>query len=1051
MPTPTELEILIKIRDELSGLQRSQEAFRDMRKEAMSMDNMLATGAGIGGGIALFNTAVQALKRSLMDTLDVGVNFNQNLQGAAIGIAAVLRQFDDAGKFKTFGAAMTASADAIDLLKEKALVSPASFQELVQAFQGTVGAMMAAGIPLQRQVDLIVNMSQALSGLGIRSEQILQETRALITGNINADAAAAKILGISAADIAGAKEQGQLYEFLAGKIAAFAEAADVASGTLQQLKSNFGDAFEQQAAKQTEALTAAMAELYGQLGEFVGTDDFGAFLKLLADGATKLTGDLTSLVGWVDENAQAIKTLGEIVIWTASAMTGLKLLGKVAAGGGIWAKALSGTQLKNALRDFPTLFASAMTMALARGKAVMASGGAGLGKALGKSIATPMGAAIVVAIGAAVIEGVKNYKLAQDTATNARRDQDILTAQGVRDAIANARTEQEIEATRRQALVQRNAMQTRFAAAQATGDEQEMAHLNTLVGLYDQLAQFDTARSAEIIAQNRALDEQAAIAAQIKQADDALIKARDNMVSNAGAAAGANAKARFDAMDPEAQRRELQRQQDAAQAAYDSRPGYRDLIRWGRVPKNEIQAEQDKARIAAKERELQLEADLLVARKRLADFDEAVAAEREKEAKQAEERAADELRELEQQQRARIDAQLIEQQAAVDQLAYERERAGDIADVATRRSVELSLIGQQRVALERIVELQRELVALANDPVAKANAEAALAGARRTLGSLGAGTVTPQSRAERSVANFDRYQNGQASDGTAALGVGESFGVGAMDWVTSLGSAGEQIAGTLQGTIGTAVDGISQGIHGWMSGTSDFGDALLDIGDSVLSQLIDMVVQMGVQWVLTGSVAKATMTGLSALGSMLRGKETAETLAAESAKAPALQANAAAASASSFGLSAVIGLALLAALLAAFTFRERGGDMQAGRPYIVGERRAEVFVPDQPGTMHPSVDDYVARYGSGQNLAASLDVPGMPTSSPMGAGAAGAAAALAAGMAAAAGAGRQGDRPMNVAFFGDNMQAAKDWAESQEGDAWFYDTMRRKMSEFVPR
>jgi hypothetical protein len=35
--------------------------------------------------------------------------------------------------------------------------------------------------------------------------------------------------------------------------------------------------------------------------------------------------------------------------------------------------------------------------------------------------------------------------------------------------------------------------------------------------------------------------------------------------------------------------------------------------------------------------------------------------------------------------------------------------------------------------------------------------------------------------------------------------------------------------------------------------------------------------------------------------------------------------------------------------------RERGGPVQAGQPYIVGERRAELFVPGQSGTILPSV------------------------------------------------------------------------------------------------
>jgi len=79
---------------------------------------------------------------------------------------------------------MKDSASAISLLKAKAMESPATFEQLVSAFQGISGAAAAAKIPLTQQVDLVVLMSQALAGLGIQSEQIMQESRALLTGNI---------------------------------------------------------------------------------------------------------------------------------------------------------------------------------------------------------------------------------------------------------------------------------------------------------------------------------------------------------------------------------------------------------------------------------------------------------------------------------------------------------------------------------------------------------------------------------------------------------------------------------------------------------------------------------------------------------------------------------------------------------------------------------------------------------------------------------------------------------------------------------------------------
>lgn len=44
--------------------------------------------------------------------------------------------------------------------------------------------------------------------------------------------------------------------------------------------------------------------------------------------------------------------------------------------------------------------------------------------------------------------------------------------------------------------------------------------------------------------------------------------------------------------------------------------------------------------------------------------------------------------------------------------------------------------------------------------------------------------------------------------------------------------------------------------------------------------------------------------------------------------------------------------------------RERGGPVQAGKAYIVGEKRPELFVPNQSGTIVPRVPDLVAPQSS---------------------------------------------------------------------------------------
>jgi hypothetical protein len=210
-----------------------------------------------------------------------------------------------------------------------------------------------------------------------------------------------------------------------------------------------------------------------------------------------------------------------------------------------------------------------------------------------------------------------------------------------------------------------------------------------------------------------------------------------------------------------------------------------------------------------------------------------------------------------------------------------------------------------------------------------------------------------------------RLTGGRSADGGTGGAAGGEGGVqftalqaGAMQWVTSLGSQGQQVANALQNSIGATVHSISEGIYGWVTGTQSWADTLRGLGQNLLQTFLDTIVQMGVQWVINSALAKGSLISTFLVAAGLRKAETADVIANETAKAPALQTNAASASVSSFGLAAVMGIAALLAVMAAFGgFRESGGDVRAGRAYVVGEKRPEVFVPDENGTIIPSLDN----------------------------------------------------------------------------------------------
>lgn len=67
-----------------------------------------------------------------------------------------------------------------------------------------------------------------------------------------------------------------------------------------------------------------------------------------------------------------------------------------------------------------------------------------------------------------------------------------------------------------------------------------------------------------------------------------------------------------------------------------------------------------------------------------------------------------------------------------------------------------------------------------------------------------------------------------------------------------------------------------------------------------------------------------------------------------------------------------VGGSFISGLFKMFGFRENGGDVTAGQPYIVGEKRAEVFIPKTNGTIIPSLQEAGGMMSSNNNIQLSV-------------------------------------------------------------------------------
>lgn len=299
---PSQLDVLIDIRARVQNLEAANSLLLNAQQRAQKFTDSIKAGAGIdlGGKLTAGLARVPAF---FADAVKDGVRFNATVETAQIGVAAILKQFKPA-EFRTFQDAMAASAGAIDLLKQKATESPATFEALVSTFQSLAGPAFAANIPLQKQVDLVVLLSQALSGLGIASEQLTQESRALLTGDIGPDAQAARILGITREQIEQAKGSGQLVQFLETRLRSFGEAGKVGAASLNTQLANLQDNLTQLKGLATEAIFGAVREDIGALNALLGSGEtkanvkgFAMLFKEVVDQAQALPGRLRDAQG----------------------------------------------------------------------------------------------------------------------------------------------------------------------------------------------------------------------------------------------------------------------------------------------------------------------------------------------------------------------------------------------------------------------------------------------------------------------------------------------------------------------------------------------------------------------------------------------------------------------------------------------------------------------------------------------------------------------------------------------------------------------------------
>lgn len=152
---------------------------------------------------------------------------------------------------------------------------------------------------------------------------------------------------------------------------------------------------------------------------------------------------------------------------------------------------------------------------------------------------------------------------------------------------------------------------------------------------------------------------------------------------------------------------------------------------------------------------------------------------------------------------------------------------------------------------------------------------------------------------------------------------------------------------TLNQALAASLDALgnnaSSALSGIITGTQSASDAMRSLASSVVNQLVNSFVQMGIQWVKSAIMGQAAQTSAIATVSSVQnaavGTQLAVSTGAAAATTAAWTPAAIMASIASMGTAAKIGLAAVAALgVAAIAGkRKNGGPVTAGSMYQVGE------------------------------------------------------------------------------------------------------------------
>ncbi len=253
--------VKITLIDEMSRSLKNIQTGTDRLSNSFS--SLTRAGAQFAAGFASVERALAMFGSSV----EAGYNLGIKMETAQMSISGVLLSMT---KLKDrnleWNEAMDISADILDRLQKKAMITASTPTELVDTFAGLVGVGLGGGMNLEQIEKIVVVGANAVKSFGLQGYQLIQEMRDLFAGTITTRASTvARALGITNADIKRAKEAGDLYGFLMERMKGFDKVVKEFGKTYQGAQTIMLGATEQLTSQGLEPLRNAIKNVFNDI------------------------------------------------------------------------------------------------------------------------------------------------------------------------------------------------------------------------------------------------------------------------------------------------------------------------------------------------------------------------------------------------------------------------------------------------------------------------------------------------------------------------------------------------------------------------------------------------------------------------------------------------------------------------------------------------------------------------------------------------------------------------------------------------------------------